>query len=188
MMKYLNNIGVQNLEKYIIWVYSNLFKFSKSEDPLISERIKFIIIEDENKHMPLSAICEVKIVSGSKPKPIDSTSGNKKTTKKQVTLSTVKTEHNFDYYEKSPIFPFFSENNCKILCFCLNFEKMIRYNILEYVNKLYKIEDLDKDMFLARLEDSYKDKFINPFIADLVKNLQKDFIVYDIDLTVDNSQ
>jgi hypothetical protein len=185
MTKYLNTIGLQNLDKYIVWVYSNLFKFSKSEDPLIAERIKYIIIEEENRKMPLSAICEVKIISGSKPKPIDSISGSKKAAKK---LGTLKTEHNFDYYEKSPIFPFFSENNCKILCFCINFEKMIRYNILDCVNKLFKIDDLDKDMFLNRLEDTYKDKFINPFISDLIKYHQKDFITYDIDLTVESSQ
>lgn len=182
MMNYLNQIGVQNLEKFIQMVYSNLFKYAKSGDTNFSDKIKFIIREEENMQIPISAICEIKIISANKPKTIETNPGTKKASKKAAAAKTI---HEFDYYEKSPYLPFFSENNCKILCYSQNFERMIRHNILECVNKLFKIEDLDKEGFMNKLEDSYREKFITPYFEEMAANMGKDIITYDFDLTVE---
>jgi hypothetical protein len=184
MIRHLNSIGLQSLDRYIIMVYTILLKYAKSGDSLYSDKIKFILRDEDNAFTPLSAIVEIKIVSSNKPKITDLIPGGvKKAAKKGVPLKTV---YEFDYYDKSPYLPFFSESNCKILCFSQNFEKMIRYNILECVNKLFKIEDLEKDNFMIRLEESYRERFITPFISELADDLNKDIITYDFDL-VDHS-
>ena len=182
MMKYLNSIGLQNLDKFIVMVYSNLFKYAKSGDSVFSDKIKFILREEENIQMPISAVCEINIISANKPKNVESIPGTKKAGKKAAAAKTV---YDYDYYEKSPYLPFFSENNCKILCYSQNFERVMRYNILECVNKLFKIEDLDRENFMNKLEEAYREKFITPFISELATNLNKDIITYDFDLTVE---
>ena len=179
MIRHLNSIGLQSLDKYIILVYSILFKYAKSGDSLYSDKIKFILKDDDNAFTPIYAIVELKILSNNKPKAADSIQGIKKPNKKGVPLKTI---YDFDYYDKSPYLPFFSETNCKILCYSQNFEKMIRYNILECINKLFKIEDLEKDNFMNKLEETYRERFITPFISELASNLNKDIITYDFDL------
>lgn len=180
MVMYLNNLGVQNLDKFVNMVYSNLLKYAKSTEPNLSDKVRFVLKEKVNEDIPISAICEVNIISANKPKTVETNPGAKKGGKKQTQTKAV---YEYDYYEKSPYLPFCSENNCKILCYSLNFERMIRYNILDCVHKLYKIDDLDKENFMKKLEDSYKEIFIKPFINELATDLNKDIISFDIDLT-----
>lgn len=180
----MNNLGIQNLDKFIVMVFNNVLRFAKSGDTLFSEKIKFILREEENKEMPINAICNINIISANKPKNVESVPGGKKGGKKGAS----KAVYEFDYYEKCPSLPFFSENNCKIICYSLTFEKMMRYNILDCINKAFKIDDLDKEAFMNKLEENYNDKFINPFINELAEKFNKDIITYDIDLTADDQK
>jgi len=130
---------------------------------------------------PITAICDLNIISIAKPKLTDTNTNPKKPTKKQA--NNQKFVHEYDYFDKSPFLPFMSENNCKIICISQNFEKMIRYNILDCMNRLYKIEDLDKEVFMSNLEDSYRNNFLTPFIKEIARKLNKEVITIDFDLT-----
>lgn len=182
MVNALNTIGLYNFEKYLVLVYTNLLKYAKSGDSTFSDKIKFLTRDEENINTPISAIVHINILSSNKPKTVEAVPGTKKGGKKAAAMKAL---YDFDYFDKSPYLPFFTENNTKILCYSQNFERMIRYNILECVNKLFKIEDLDKEGFINKLEEIYKEKFLTPFISDLAENLNKDIITYDFDLTVE---
>jgi len=181
MVSHLSNFeGISELESFLMILYTTLLKFAKSSDTTISEKIKFHLKDPITSESNLSAICDLNIISFAKPKTTDAPLTSKKTKK----ITNPRFIYDFDYYDKSPFLPFWSENNiCKIICVVHNFEKMIRYNILDCINKLFKIEDLDKETFLNTLEESYRVNFINPFLNELAANLKKDIITIDVDLT-----
>jgi len=180
MLSVLKNFeGISQLESFVIILYTNLIKYAKSSDSTISEKIKFHLKDPYTSQINLSGICELNIISLAKPKTNEA-NAMKARSKKSANPRFV---YEFDYYEKSPFLPFWSENNsCKVIFIAPNFEKMIRYNILECINKLFKIEDLEKESFLNVFEESYRNNFINPYINNLATNLKKDIITIDINL------
>lgn len=181
IISHLANMGVSNVDKFIQLLYSTLLKYAKSPDAALSDKVKFIMKDQVLSETPITAICDLNIISLAKPKTTETNTNTKKPAKKQP--ANQKFIHEYDYFDKSPFLPFMSENRCKIICFSQNFEKMIRYNILDCINKLFKIEDLDKEVFLNNLEESYRKEFITPFVNELAGKLNKEIITIDVDLT-----
>lgn len=181
MINHITKLGVNGVDNFVKLLYATLLKYAKSSDSLVSEKVKFILKDPVISESPITAICELNFISIAKPKTTDTNTNPKKPTKKQP--PNQKFVYEYDYYDKSPFLPFMSENNCKIICIAQNFEKMIRYNILDCINKLFKIEDLDKEVFLNNLEETYRNEFITPFMKDLAGKLNKEIITIDIDLT-----
>jgi len=177
----ITNLEVNNVDKFVGLLYATLLKYIKSPDATLSDKVKFILKDPVLSETPITAICDLNIISTAKPKTTETNINQKKTAKKQP--ANQKFIHEYDYYDKSPFLPFSSENNCKIICISHNFEKMIRYNILDCINKLFKIEDLDKEAFLNNLEESYRNNFITPFVNDLTAKYNKEIITIDVDLT-----
>lgn len=181
MIGFLYNLGVKDLEKFIHTILLTLFKYAKGSEALLSDKVKFILKDNALSELPVTAICDINIISSEKPKKTDSGVTNKKIPKKGP--ANQKIIHEYDYYDKSPFLPYLSDNNCKIICYSHNFEKIIRYNILDCINKLYKIDDLDKEAFLSNMELNYKENFITPFVSDLANKYKKEIITFDYDLT-----
>jgi len=177
----LGNLGVRNVDVFLKLLYTVLLKYAKSADTSLSDKVKFILKDQILSESPITAICDLNIISVAKPKTTETNTNPKKPAKKQP--ANQKFVHEFDYFDKSPFLPFMSENNCKIICIAQNFEKMIRYNILDCINKLFKIEDLDKEIFLNNLEESYRKSFITPFVNYLGGKLNIEIITIDVDLT-----
>lgn len=181
MLNHLNHLGQHNLEKNLTFIYSIILKYAKSPDGALSDKIKFILKDAALSETPLTAICNINIISMARPKAMDLGASSKKPAKKAP--ANQKYIHEFDYFDKSPFLPFFSENNCKVICFALNFERVIRYNIFECFHKLFKIDDIDKEVYLHNLEENYKNNFVTPFIKELSEKYKKEIITFDIDLT-----
>jgi len=180
MISHLNNIGLHNLEDLVKFLFSSLLKHAKSTDVAIADKIKFILKDSALSETTLTAICDIDIISIAKPKSLEPPVATKKPVKKAP--ANQKFIHEYDYYDKCPYLPFFSENNCKIICYAQNFERMLRYNILDCTNKLFKIDDLDKEEFMNTLEEKYRNIFITPFISDLAQSLKKEIINFEINL------
>jgi len=183
MIGHMNNLELNDLEKFVNLLFTTLLKYAR--DASLENKVKFILKDSDLSSIQFSAICDINIISLAKPKTTDSGASQKKNAKKQV--AGQKYIHEFEYFDKSPYLPFGSDK-CKILCFSHNFEKMIRFNILDCINKLFKIEDLDKEVFLNTLEESYKIYFIDPFINELANSLKKEIITFDVDLTPQQQQ
>lgn len=180
MIQHLNNLGIENIEKYITLILTIIFKYLKSPDINFQDKVRFVLKDPVMAEVPITAICDIEIISTGKPKSTDTAVVNKKTNKKPAVV--MKVIHEFDYYDKSPFLSVFNDN-VKIITYSHTFEKVIRYNILECINKLFKIEDLDKEAFLFELEEKYKNMFINPFINQLADSMKKDIITFEKDLT-----
>ena len=164
-----------------MYIYTTILRYAKSSDTAISEKIKFMAKESALSETPLTAICNLNIISVAKPKAVELAASNKKQAKKLA--QNQKYVHEFDYFDKIPYIPFFSENNCKIICFALNFERVIRYNIMECIYKLFKIDESDKENYLHKLEENYKHNFFVPFMNELSQVYKKEIISFDFDLT-----
>lgn len=181
MISHLTNLGLSNIDNFVQLLYTTILKYAKSPDAAFSDKIKFLMKDQALSEIPITAICDLNIISVAKPKITDTNTAQKKPAKKQA--ANQKFVHEYDYFDKSPFLPFMSENNCKMICISQNFEKMIRYNILDCINKLFKIEDLDKEVFLNHLEETYRNQFITPFVNELAAKLNKEIITIDVDLT-----
>ena len=53
---------------------------------------------------------------------------------------------------------------------------------------MFHVQNFDKDNFINKLEESYSEKFVTPYIADMAAKLNKDIITYEQDLTIEPAQ
>ena len=83
-----------------------------------------------------------------------------------------------DFYEKTVILPTFNEK-MKILAINHNFERMLRHNIFECINKISKIEG-DKELLKQEFEEFYTGQFLDKFITNLAASISRERLEFSI--------
>ena len=99
--------------------------------------------------------------------------------KKVAAKKTTKPIYEPDIYEKYPI-SLTSNDEYKILVFNPTFEKIIRHNIIECINKIYKIDIIEKDTFKTDLEEYYKN-IENELHITIADEYKIDLFEYNLD-------
>ncbi len=150
-------------------------KLTKSTDPLIADKIKFLLKEQPTEDMPYTAVCIFN--NTSIPLAKVEIPGSKKTSKKQPVKLTFEPY----FYEKSAIIPTISEK-MKVIGINHGFEKMLRSTIIECMTKVSKI-DAELEVVREEFENFYSEKFAVPFVNTLVESLSKEIVNFeDIDM------
>jgi hypothetical protein len=165
---------------------SALSKLFKSTDPLVYDKIKFLLKDPALSAENYYAICEIiaasivkpKVAETSGPATVKKVAGKPAANTKQATTAPVKVTWDADFYEKAAILPTFTEN-MKILALNYNFERMLRHNIIECMNKMYKM-DTDKDAAKYYLEEQYQ-KLTERFVDLLCKKFKKEKIEFPVE-------
>lgn len=182
------NLGYEQITNTYYILISCLMRLFKSTE--FNDRIKFLpkdTVIDDN----YTAICELFTETVHKIKIPDFTSslpitaaGKKAVFKKS---NNVPTKITFDpeFYEKTVILPTFNDK-MKILAINHNFERMLRHNIFECMNKIAKI-DGDKEIIKQEFEEFYANEFLDKFIADLAADLKKERLEFNISPPVVNN-
>lgn len=142
-MKEMNNNFIDNYKivvESVFKAYRSLQEFDKylkfiQKDPVYSNEIPLkAVFHLEHDEYPKSKNQEVIVKKGAK--------------------KTTKITYDPEIFEKFPITVSCSEK-MRIIVFNATYEKIIRHNMIECINKLYKIEHVDKDAFKLSLEENY---------------------------------
>lgn len=179
LLQDFSEISPEIKDCYYMFMIS-LMKNFKSTDISIYEKIKFIMEDPSLKETNLIAVCELYPASIPKPKAAEIIQPitTKKTNIKQKPVAS-KTIFESDFYEKALIMPN-SSDKMRILSVNYNFERMLRHNIIECMNKLYRIE-ADKEAIKVEMEEFYINNFAMSFVDNLAKELNKEKLSFDID-------
>jgi hypothetical protein len=156
---------------------NSLMKHLKSQETSIAEKIKFLVkdpsVVEDNNYM---AVTEIYPVSIPVAKPVDSSAtGSKRVS--AVTKKAAKSIFEPYFYERVAMIPTITDKG-KILAVNYPFERMLRSNIIDCMNKISRIEgeiEVIKDLF----EDFYMTKFAKPFVSNLVESLKKEKIIFE---------
>jgi hypothetical protein len=166
---------------------SCLMRLLKSTE--FNERIKFLL-KDSTIDNNYTAVCELFTDSVQKIKIPEFTSSlpiaaaGKKSVYKKPNLVQAKITFDPEFYEKTVILPTFNEK-MKILAINHNFERMLRHNIFECMNKIAKLEG-DKETIKQEFEEFYTNEFLDNFIADLAEGMNKERLEFNISPPIGN--
>jgi hypothetical protein len=151
--------------------------------PEYSDRIKFLQ-KDTAIDINYTAVCELVTESVQKIKIPDLYASmpmgpaKKMSIYKKPNAAQAKITFDPDFYEKTVILPTFNEK-IKILAVNYNFERMLRHNIFECINKVSKIEG-DKELIKQEFEEFYTSQFLEKFITNLASGLGKERLEFNI--------
>jgi hypothetical protein len=155
-------------------------KLLKTGESSITDRIKFLVkdssINEDNNYL---AITEIYPVSISNPKPVDQ---NIPQNAKRVSAISKKPAgsrpvHEPYFIEKTAIVPTISEKN-KIIAVNYPFEKMLRSNILDCMNKIVKI-DGEIDTVKEQFEEFYMMSVADPVMKMLKETFKQEIIIFE---------
>lgn len=154
-------------------------KIFRLNDPTNADKIKFIMKDQSLADNNYSAICELypNIIPKVKISDLkDATAGKKTTaTAKKPTTNITKPVFDPEFNEKVAILPT-SSDKMKILAINYPFEKMLRANIIECMNKIQKIDE--KDEIKEKLESFY-DSFSGKLVDTLSSSLKKEKLKFE---------
>jgi hypothetical protein len=157
-----------------------------------NERIKFLIKDNTTIDNNYTAVCELFTESVNKIKFPEFTSslpigaaGKKSVYKKPNAVMQTKITFEPEFYEKTVILPTFNDK-MKILAINHNFERMLRHNIFECMNKIAKIEK-DKEIVRGEFEEFYANEFLDKFIGDLAAEINRERLEFNISPPVINN-
>ena len=148
-----------------------------------NDRIKFLL-KDANVTNDYAAVCELytdsiqKAVIPQQTMTLPTAANAKKSIYKKHNTIPVKITFDPEFYEKTVILPTINEK-MKILAINHNFERMLRHNIIECMNKISKIEG-DKENIKQEFEEFYTNQFLDSFIADLASSINKERLEFNI--------
>jgi hypothetical protein len=158
-----------------------LMKYAKSPEPTIAEKFKFLLKDPTANEGEYTAVCELFPESVPKLKQQESLSmamAKKTTTTVKKPNAPVKITFEPEFYEKGIILPTISDK-MKIIAINYSFERMLRHNIIECMNKIAKIEG-EKDLIKEEFEEFYQNKFVGPFITHLSHAMKKEVLKFDV--------
>lgn len=165
-----------NIPEIVKIVLRSLFTLLRSTDNQLSDKIKFIGLEKEIQSVKFKAFVEFETVSIPKTKVIEPQSMTKKATVKKA--QPVKLSFDPDYAEKPVACPSINENMAIIQSNDV-FEKAYQINIVDCLNKLFKVEP-DRDSFVGGFRQFY-DEIKPVFVKEICCEMHLERFVYLIE-------
>lgn len=187
----LNNLMVflaqslQNINEIYFITLSILLKLFKGNDVTIAEKIKFILqdptIENPNS---FNSIAKLTILSAARQKVVEIASPNVRRTVipgKQKTMAGApqKITYEFEFPEKVLLIPVINDK-MKILALNDHFEKMLRFNFIECIYKVQKLET-EKEKQKFNFEEFYYKNIYEDFINKLNEDSNSEILEFDLD-------
>jgi hypothetical protein len=177
----IQKLGYENIENNYHKVLSTIMRMMKL--PEFSDRIKFLQ-RDTTIDGNYAAVCELFTEAVNKVKipdlyaSIPMGASKKQSVYRKPNAAQVKVTFDPDFYEKTVILPTFNEK-MKILAINHNFERMLRHNIFECINKISKIEG-DKELLKQEFEEFYTGQFLDKFITNLAASISRERLEFNI--------
>lgn len=171
-------------------IMKDLLKLMKiSTDISITEKIRFILKDTTVSDDNYAAVCLLNSPIITKPKLPDLTQPvpiAKKVNPMSNKKSSVITKVTFEpsYPHKTMALTTFNEK-VKIIAINNNFEKMLRNNIIDCTNKLFKL-DSDKEGIVSELEENYS-KFLEQLSNKLATVYKKEKLEMNLEAPVVNN-
>jgi len=177
----IHKLGYENIENTYHKVVSTIMRLMKL--PEFNERIKFLK-RDTTFDSNYAAVCELFTEAVNKAKipdlygSIGMGASKKPAVYKKPNAAQMKVVFDPDFYEKTVILPLFNDK-MKILAINYSFERMLRHNIFECINKISKIEG-DKDVLKQEFEEFYTSQFLDKFITNLAAGISRERLEFNI--------
>lgn len=179
MLKYLfdaskdESIQMETLEEMYKNIYSNILK--RFKDGTDAGCVRFMQIEGSTEEIPLECICLLNL----EKLEIDPPTENKKKKNNKVTY-----DHYF--YEKCLMMPTVCDN-FKIILINKQFDINFKHNLLECLNKLFPIEEEEKNTLLENLNQFYNLLF-NKLLILLGTSTGKELVEMEIKQTEEEEE
>lgn len=163
------SFDLDKFEEYYKMIFNYLLK--KFKDASDGDVVKFVAIDHATEEIPLSAIC----LMNPEVVPLSNPNEQSIPLKKNVVGKKQPVKVTFDpfFCEKTLLMPTLSEK-MKIISINQNFDRVFRENLLECINKLYKL-DPDKETYTGPINEEY-DKFVKGLLLKLADKYKKEIV------------
>ena len=163
-----NTFGFDKFEDYYLMIFNYLLK--KFKDASDGDVVKFVARDHALDEVPLSAIClmnaEVVPLSNPNEQSIPMKKGIPSKKPAKVTFDPF-------FCEKTLLMPTISDK-LRIISINQNFDRVFRDNMLECINKLYKL-DPDKETYVTTINKDYE-KFVKGLLLKLAEVYKKEIV------------
>ena len=166
------NIQMENLEENYKNIFTILLK--KFKDGNDQNSVRFLQIEGNYEEIPLECVCLLNLEQIEIEPTIEKKKKNNKI--------------NFDhfFYEKYLMMPTISEN-MKIILINKRFDVNFKRNLLECLNKLFPIDEEEKNDILEKINLNYE-LLVNKILRLLMENTNKEIVEMEVKLNEEEEE
>lgn len=150
--------------------FEAILKFCKTQQ---DDKIKFVLKDESWSEENINAVYKL-LHDEEQIKIVKANEGAKKNKKGQI-----KATYDPEIFEKFPA-SLSATVNKRIVVFNPTFERVFRHNIIECINKQFKMEDPEKDNVKAELE-GYLAGVTNNLIEEVAQTMGKDLFDHKLD-------